>query len=386
LHPDDGVFIDFQQRVRIALPQGATAADHNVAANGMLDFILSYYNPPANGFDGGSLALKERRYRLPLFLGRPYSVEWDRHPRFTPLTFDGRFAPAGVERRIIGLDGEAINLTNPNRKGECGLRGKPNANFIGSITVDMANLLRRPTGQGGLAVAEFRNTNIIGDGDRWEGIEHIGGADRLIITGTNLGLIGDYTAIDNFNRIGGGVTDILGIAPPLIQSDLQGNYINLWNNVSRQTQISGLSTVFLRQTGGEHIITGMVGTPQLMANMIIHSQKHDSLNLTHPALIPSHRAFVDNAGQVRITGPDLTGIDPIHLGSNHPAFPAIPSPHEEDWINAANGDPITTPGVTLVNGMPQLAPNYAALRGIDGGRYVWADLYHFQTQAARGGE
>jgi len=103
-------------------------------------------------------------------------------------------------------------------------------------------------------------------------------------------------------------------------------------------------------------------------------------------MIPVHRAFVDQNGQVRVTGPDLTGINPIHLGSNHLAFPAIPSPHEEDWINAANGDPITTPGVTLVNGMPQLAPNYAALRGIDGGRYVWADLYHFQTQAARGGE
>ena len=123
-----------------------------------------------------------------------------------------------------------------------------------------------------------------------------------------------------------------------------------------------------------------------MAQMIIHSQKHDSLNLLHPAMIPVHRAFVDQNGQVRVTWPDLTGIDPIHLGSNHPAFPAIMSPHEEDWINAANGDPLVTPGATLVNGQVILAPNYAALRGIDGGRYVWADLYHFQTQAARGGE
>jgi len=160
----------------------------------------------------------------------------------------------------------------------------------------------------------------------------------------------------------------------------------LWNNVLRETLINNIPMAFLRQGGGEHVATGTVGFPDSMARMIIHSQKHDSLNLPHPAMIPVHRAFVDQNGQVRVTGSDLTGINPIHLGSNHPAFPAIMSPHEEDWINAANGDPLVTPGATLVNGQVILAPSYAALRGIADGRYVWADLCHFQTQAARSGE
>ena len=207
LHPDDGVLLN-HSRVRI---QGA-GADTNVAANGMLDFIHAYFNPGANGEFAFGPDLSSR---LP--------AQWP-----AGLSFDGCFAPAGVERRIIGLDGEAINLTNPKRKGECGLRGKPNANFIGSITVDMANLLRRPTTSwppaplNGLGIAEFRSTNIIGDGNRWEGITHVGGADRLVVHGANLGLIGDYTEIGDLHRPGVGVTDILGTAPALIQSNLQG--------------------------------------------------------------------------------------------------------------------------------------------------------------------
>ena len=57
------------------------------------------------------------------------------------------------------------------------------------------------------------------------------------------------------------------------------------------------------------------------------------------------------------------------------------SPNEEDWINAANGVAFVTPGVTLVNGAPQLAANYNALRAIDGGKYVWANFADFNANA-----
>jgi hypothetical protein len=55
------------------------------------------------------------------------------------------------------------------------------------------------------------------------------------------------------------------------------------------------------------------------------------------------------------------------------------SPHEEDWINAANGEPLVTPYATLVDGLVIIAANYNALRGIDGGRYVWADFADFNA-------
>jgi len=371
LHPDDGVLLN-HSRVRI---QGA-GADTNVAANGMLDFIHAYFNPGANGEFAFGPDLSSR---LP-----------DQWP--AGLSFDGRFAPAGVERRIIGLDGEAINLTNPKRKGECGLRGKPNENFIGSLTVDMASLLLQPVNQGGLSVNRLRNTNIIGNGDRWWGVQSGG----LTIRGENIGLIGDYHNVvaltinapgeGNFN----GVVDIHGRPPGGFGGRVDNNvrpFFNIWGDVPRETVRTGTSAsvVFLRGEGGANFFAGTPMFPVNMTNLVIHSQKYDSFDM--PATnAPHHRAFLDQNGQVRVTGPDLTGINPIHLGSNHPAFPAIMSPHEEDWINAANGDPLVTPGATLVNGQVILAPNYAALRGIDGGRYVWADLYHFQTQAARGGE
>jgi hypothetical protein len=77
------------------------------------------------------------------------------------------------------------------------------------MAVPMANYLIKT-----LQVSEFRNTNIIGDADKWtEGVDHYG--LRLIPT-VNVGLIGDYGNIDG-----------IGMAENK----------NLWNAVSRETAV-----------------------------------------------------------------------------------------------------------------------------------------------------
>ena len=116
-----------------------------------------------------------------------------------------------------------------------------------------------------------------------------------------------------------------------------------------------------------------------MSEMIIYSRRYNSLISSAQTNRAHHRAFVNSAEQVKVTGADLAGINAMHLGFS-PTTPVL-SPHEEDWINAANGDAFVTPGITLVNGVPQLAANYTALRAIDGGRYVWVDFGDFDANA-----
>jgi hypothetical protein len=59
------------------------------------------------------------------------------------------------------------------------------------MAVPMANYLIKT-----LQVSEFRNTNIIGDADKWDGS---GGLKNLTLKMpiTNVGLIGDYSSVND---------------------------------------------------------------------------------------------------------------------------------------------------------------------------------------------
>jgi hypothetical protein len=189
----------------------AGGTDANVMSNGMYDFVLAYYNPDKDGnFASGSQDLKAR---LPVW---PASG----------LAFDGS-VNGGVSSRNIG--GKVFD--NANRKGTTGTSGQPNDNYVGNITVPMANYL-----VSSLHIPEFKNTNILGDGDKWD--SGIVNNYLTLISTNNIGLIGNYSSFAGVSGSFSGITDILGPLPESIGQATRKGYLNIWNNILRETGTS----------------------------------------------------------------------------------------------------------------------------------------------------
>ena len=109
LHPlsTPSVRLD-HSRVRIT-----GAANTNVSANGMYDFILAYYNPRGDG-----TAIRDERALLP-----QTTAAWP-----SGMVFKSAALPTGITSRTIGgatTGSPAIIANNPNRKGA---DGQPNNN------------------------------------------------------------------------------------------------------------------------------------------------------------------------------------------------------------------------------------------------------------------
>jgi hypothetical protein len=303
----------------------------------MYDFILAYHNPKADGTPVGA----DLRARLP---------QWPS----TGLTFDGSALPAGITSRNIG----GVTAGNSNRKGASGGAfgtGQPNENFVGNITVPMAKYISG-------FVDEIANTNIIGDISQWDTQKNLG-----TISAKNIGLMGNYDIIE-LNAPGlNGVVDIIGKSVsdkvPQRIANTSIKFLSLWNDVSRETNVIDIPIVFVRGTGGQLITTGIAGYPTTFARVIIYAKKYTGT--PDSTLKPHHRTFVDSSGQVKLTGPDLSGIDAKYLGSN--SAQPVPALDEAAWITAGNN------GTTPAN----LATNYAALDP----QYKWSSLSDFNTNA-----
>jgi hypothetical protein len=233
--------------------------------------------------------------------------------------------------------------------------GKPREDFIGNLTVPMANFLRssRTGSDRGLSVSEFRNTNIVGDGGMWSNV--------LLPDTVNVGLIGDYSVDILVGRFQG-VTDILGPAPRIIGQgiNLKTGYLNLWDNVSHHTIVGKFDILRVRETGGGNILAGDPD-PSIRVSFVVYDKRYESFISGAETSRPNHRAFM--VGYVA----KLTG-DEIPSGVNQAAYQGrlqnspVPSYVEEDWIKFGNG--ATTgfsPGVIYANGIPQLAESYATL-------------------------
>jgi len=355
LHPSDNVLLD-HSRVRV---QGIGSAVPNVAANGMYDFVLAYYNPNGSGSTVGT----DNKSLLPVW---PTSG----------LTFDGSANGAVTSRNIGG-----VTANSADRKAAVAGGGyqqsEPRTDYVGNLTVPMANYLISSLG-----ISEFKNTNIIGDGDKWSSLS---GSNYLSLIPTrNIGLIGDY---NNIVYIDGNFNGVIDIKFTTISSTLFGisqttanrGYLNIWHDISSETRYGAFGVVYIRGLGGEYIHTGVSGFPATYTNVII-SKKYAGSLVGHASLQPNHRAFVDNTGQAKVTGADLTGIDTKYLGTD--ATRPVPSLNEEDWLKFGNGATSGfSTGVTLVNGIPQLATNYTNLRTKESGKFVWANLADFNANA-----
>jgi hypothetical protein len=350
LHPFQGVFLNHSHG-----SVAAAGSNTNVMANGIYDFVLAYYNPKADGtFDGSDLSA-----RLP---------SWSA----SGLTFDGLALPDGVSARNIG----GIASANMVRKGTntasvpTSGAGEPNDNFVGNITVPMANYMT-----GRMGISSFANTNIIGDAEKWSNYDSTI-RELILIPSTNIGLIGNYNIANMHNNTidSYGVLDMVGQVPEYL--DTAHGYVNLWDDVSRETLIAYITNVVhLRGQGGEFIGSGDTSYPD--RTPVVISKKYNGALVGNAAILkPYHRAFVDAGGQVRLTGSDL-GIDAKYLGSN--SNQPVPSLNEEDWIRFGNGATSGfSSGVSIVGGTLQLASNYVSL----GSTYKWNDADDFNSNAA----
>jgi hypothetical protein len=345
LHPSDGVLLN-HSRVKIS---SAGTGDTNVMSNGMYDFILAYYNP-ASDYDGSDAGTEAGKARLPSWLD-------------SGLTFDGLALPDGVASRNIG--GAVAN--SMSRKGDArtsgvpasyaSAAGEPRADFVNSITVPMANYM-----VSNLHISEFKNTNIIGDGDKWSSIAY---SNLSLIPTTNVGLIGDYSNIGTLGGIFKGVTDIKGKTPTYIGQDdstVRG-YIDLWH-IQNNMGINNFYVISIKDLDGIQYFNKddpgwSIYNP---ANVVIYPKKYGTsvINGESVFLKPKYRAFLD--GPTAQTGtPKIMPVDSSFTDSSYykgtvvsaSGAPNVYPLDEASWINAANNNG-AAPAVDTYSNAPKL--------------------------------
>ena len=319
LHPADGVFLD-HSRVRITDHGDIT----NIAANGMYDFILEYYNPDGNNNFGNRTDRNAQLFQ-----------HWP-----AGLTFDGRATPDGITSRNIG----GIMAANANRKGTDGT-GMPNNDYVGNITVPMANYLRS------IGVNAFQNTNILGDGTRWNGTNTF---DLPLLT--NVGLMGNYggmTINNGHTKRIRGVLDITGTAPVTISNDEKAGYLNLWN-VSSDIGINRFDIISIKDLNGINRVNVVDIWPTGIgpANVIIYPKKYNTNDINGESgdLRPSYRAFFDG-NTPKIT--PVSGVDAAYRGTDTSGTAQVPPLDEASWINAANNNDGAAPAFSSYADAPK---------------------------------
>ena len=360
LHPsqkdssDNPILLDHS---RVSITDLGGTNDPNVVTNGLYNFTLPYGN--ANLLT-----------RLPgsdkWFYGVSDVVSFDGNVPVTPRTI-GNITASATDRKAV-----AGNLSGQNENGGSKTYqvGEPRADYGNNITVAMAKFMNTV-----LNIKRFKNTNIIGNGDQWNGTNEVT-LPQLI----NVGLIGDYNSISSKLIITSavpGVLDITGTSPRRIEGD---GYLNLWKvSTLRETIPINFEVVFVRDANGGYVCAGDIGITSTLAKAMIYSTKYSALQ--YPTNNPYHRAFVDkNNDQIKVTGPMNPAIGTIYLGSD--SAQPIPSIVEEDWIKLGNGATSGfSAGVTLVtvDNRPflRLATNYTNLSTT----YKWNNADDFNTNA-----
>jgi hypothetical protein len=353
-HPSNGVFLNHSEVYLMT-----DSANTNVMSNGIYDFILAYYNPDKD-YNAAAYEVKDEYNRITYTDGRARLPSWPS----SGLTFDG--SQNGVSSRNIGGITAASAARKASVDGGGYQKGEPRSDFVGNITVPMANYM-----VSSLHINAFKNTNIIGDGDMWDNLGNIMGSNLkslILISTVNIGIIGDYSSIEGMSGNFRGLTDIKGIAPIGIGQGGRTGYFNIWDNVSRETlQFANISVVRIHGTGGHKVGTDIYeeGTKTFV---VIYDKKYtDNLDSNVYNMHPYHRAFVDSSGQIRVVDPEMTGIDGKYKGSNKNQ--SIPSLNEEDWITAGNSG--------LDKPTADLSSTYASLSSA----YKWNDAADFNSNS-----
>jgi len=221
----------------------------------------------------------------------------------------------------------------------------PNNDYVGNITVPMANYLRS------IGVTEFRNINIVGDGIEWN--------NTLVVNLpflTNVGLIGNYgdmTINNSAPRRIRGVLDITGTAPANISNDIHAGYLNLWNVVGN-VGINRFYIVYIKDVNNVQYVnkSNWWDTNSVPANVVIYPEKYDPSAITGEIsyLRPSYRAFFDG-NTPKIT--PVSGVDVAYRGTDTSGATQVPPLDESSWINAANNNDGAAPAFSSYAAAPK---------------------------------
>jgi hypothetical protein len=202
-----------------------------------------------------------------------------------------------------------------------------------------------------LHIAEFKNTNIIGNGDRWDSSRIVNNYLTLIPT-TNVGLTGDYSSFEGFSGYFSGITDISGPLPETIGQNTRKGYLNIWNNVLRETIINRFNVVYAHGAGGEKIITGDIEESTIANLVIIYSQKYDPANAV--VSIPYYRAFLDGTDPKIIpAGTTTPAINSAYKGADATGAKQVPLLNEADWVNYMNSHNGAEPNLQSYSSAPK---------------------------------
>jgi hypothetical protein len=267
-------------------------------------------------------------------------------------------------------------------------KSEPRADFVGNLTVPMANYLNRS-----LSISSFANTNIIGDGSQWSNIIS---SNIQIGNVTNVGLIGNYGgyAVNNTRKKIRGVLDIIGEAPTTIENDSINGYLNLWN-VSQNMGAQKFYVVSIKDSNGiVYVNNNAISTwngSQEPANVVIYPKKYTTSNISNEnsGFKPQYRAFLDGAnaqtGTAKIMPVDASFANAASYKGTVVSTGGAPNVYpldEASWINAANNSngaapaPIAYSVADKLNGpnfgaiVASIAPQFLGVRVAGGARPV----------------
>ncbi|MDR1073597.1 MAG: hypothetical protein LBL45_07975, partial [Treponema sp.] len=153
-----------------------------------------------------------------------------------------------------------------------GSGGEPNPDCVSNILIPWPTALSPPSAYSSSGIPTSSATAICGmDGN---GITVSGNNVALICT-INIVLIGYYSSVNGVTLNKKGIIDIVGAVPAIIgEANTRRGYLNLRNNVSRETAIDRFYVVSVKGTGGEKIVGGDSSYPNSIPHVIVYFKKY----------------------------------------------------------------------------------------------------------------
>jgi hypothetical protein len=292
------------------------SVSNNIVQNGAYDFILAHYNlKAAGGVDGD-----DRSSSID-------DISW------SGGTFDGKNAPpAGFPARKVNIAGSVVPLDSLDRKTSS---GNINNVFYGSLNTAMARYL-----QSNLSVAEFKNANIYGDANQWNGgsITDWPGTPNF----TNVALVGSYNGTSISTTVKG-VLDIAGNGSPSqsILNNTRGGYLNFIGNVgTTNIRYSNFTMLDVTKVNSNDAKIGAANSTNGDApDVTIYKSKTQATNVPYATdSIPNYYRAFENASGTR-----KYALSSFGSPYNSPTNPSgnVPNLSRDAWENAAPNAPAT---------------------------------------------
>ncbi|MDR1307154.1 MAG: hypothetical protein LBK74_06245, partial [Treponema sp.] len=253
-------------------------------------------------------------------------------------TFDGNIAPGiglilGTNLPVRKVDlGSGLSTLNGTARTST---GDIQANFQGNITTSMARYLKDTLG-----ITEFRNTNIYGNYNQWEG-KYV---NHQTPNFTNVGLVGNYNGSGGNAIISTVIKGVLDIQGPIAGAGIininstKTGYLKLIGDMgSNDSGYRNFSVVDVTGVTANIDRVGKSSSSGDNADVIIFASKTQANTISGSSgnpnsdAVPTYRAF--EAGGVRKYAPYSFGGN---IGSPTNPSGQVPNLSEQAWEDAAS--------------------------------------------------